>query len=75
MRKTSIKAEITPAHLRCCPASCPSVYVLSDGDLLIIGKKISEDLHKDIEGKVAADEFAIRISPEFFQHLPRNSGE
>lgn len=75
MRKTSIKEEITPAHLRCVPCSCPAVYTLSDGDLLIIGKQLSPELFKEIEGKVGADEFAVRISPEFFEHLPRKFSE
>lgn len=72
IQKTKIKEEITPAHLRCVPASCPAVYTLSDGDLLIIGKQLCRELYKEVEGKVGADEFAVRISPDFFRHLPPN---
>lgn len=39
MPSLKIKDEITPHHLRCAFGSCPSVYELEDGNLLIIGKK------------------------------------
>lgn len=64
-----IEDEITPAHLQCGPGSCPGVYTLSDGNLLIIGKKPAEALSRRIEGRVAADEFAIVLSPDYFQKL------
>jgi hypothetical protein len=67
MQMTRIKAEITPTNLRCIPCSCPAVYTLSDGDLLIIGQQLSSELFKEIEDKVGADEFAVRISPDFFE--------
>ena len=64
-----IKEELTPAHLRCSWGGCPAVYSLSDGKLLVIGKKPAEDLAAQIEGKVADDEFAVVLGPEFFQNL------
>ena len=64
-----LKDEITPSHLRCMPSACPAVYALSDGNLLIIGKKPSKELRMQIEGKVADDEFAIVLSPEYFKNL------
>jgi hypothetical protein len=67
--KLTIAEELTPSHLRCMPASCPAVFTLSDGNLLIIGKKPSEELRKQVEGKVADDEFAVVLSPEFFKNL------
>jgi hypothetical protein len=64
-----VKEEITPSHLRCIPGSCPGVYALSDGNLLIIGKKPSDSLYKQVEAKIADDEFAVVLSPEFFQNV------
>jgi hypothetical protein len=68
-----IKEEITPSHLRCFAGSCPGVYTLSDGNLLIIGKKPSDAIHKQVEAKVADDEFAVVLSPEFFQNIEPTS--
>jgi hypothetical protein len=67
--RIEIKDEITPSHLRCFQASCPAVFTLSDGNLLVIGKKPSDELRKQVEGKVADDEFAVVLSPEFFKNL------
>ena len=69
-KKTVIHEEITPAHLRCVPANCPAVFMLSDGNLLIIGKKLSKDIYTQVEGKISDDELAITLSPEFFRDLP-----
>jgi hypothetical protein len=68
-KKIEIEKEITPSHLRCFAGSCPAVYTLSDGNLLIIGKKPSDTLYKQVEAKVADDEFAVVLSPEFFQKI------
>jgi hypothetical protein len=65
--------EITPPHLRCIPASCPAVYTLEDGNLLIIGKKPSSELNAEVKHKVGDDEYAVVLSPEFFQNLPASS--
>ena len=69
MAKAEVKEEITPSHLRCHAGSCPSVFTLTDGNLLIIGKKPSEDLRQAVEGKVGDDEFVVVLSPDFFQNL------
>ncbi len=69
MQRIELEKEITPAHMRCMPAQCPAVFTLTDGNLLIIGKKPSEDLHEQIAGKVGEDEFAVVLSPDFFQEL------
>ena len=66
---TKIEKEITPKHLRCSLGGCPAVLELSDGDLLIIGKALSADLLKQVEGRIAGDELAIKLSPEFFRAL------
>ena len=68
-----IEQDITPANLRCAIGCCPSVYKLSDGDLVVIGKKLDRDLLKEIEGRVAEDELAVKISPDFFEDLPKKS--
>jgi hypothetical protein len=62
--EVEIKEEITPTRLRCTGGSCPSVYRLSDGNLLIVGKRPSAALAQQVQGKVASDEFAIVVSPE-----------
>ena len=67
--EAEIKEEITPTRLRCTGGSCPSVYRLSDGNLLIIGKKPSAALSQQVQGKVASDEFAIVLSPDYLQNL------
>ncbi len=72
-KKIQVKEEITPTHLRCMPASCPAVYTLSDGNLLIIGKKPSEDLSRQVQEKIADDEFAVVLSPEYFEHVNTSS--
>jgi hypothetical protein len=64
-----VKKDLTPLNLRCSYGACPAVLLLSDGDLLVVGKKPSPELNKEIEGKVAEDEYAIKISPEYFRKL------
>ena len=72
MAPVKIKTEITPHHLRCAFGSCPGVYELEDGNLLIIGKKTSDSLHKEIKNKIGSDEFAVVINPDFFQNLSKS---
>jgi hypothetical protein len=69
MKNIELKEELTPQHLRCVPASCPTIYALSDGDLLIIGATPSADLLEEIKGKIGANEDAVVLSPAFFQNL------
>jgi hypothetical protein len=64
-----IEDEVTPAHLRCTIGSCPAVFQLSDGDLLIVGKALTPELQRQIEARVGSDELAIKLSPEFFRSL------
>lgn len=66
-----IKKEITPRRLRCSMGGCPGVFILSDGDLLIIGKALSPDLLEQVSGRVANDEIALKLSPEFFKALKK----
>jgi hypothetical protein len=69
MEKSVLKQDLTPYHLRCGTGSCPAVFALSDGNLLIIGKRPSQALAKQVEGKIAADEFAVILSPEYLINL------
>ena len=64
-----IVEEATPAHLRCSYGGCPGLFKLSDGDLLVIGKALSAELLDQIRERVADDEFAIKISSEYFRNL------
>jgi hypothetical protein len=67
--RLTIGEEITPLELRCTFGTCQAVLTASDGDLIVIGKKLPADLSKAIQGRVGSDEFAIKISPEFFKNL------
>jgi hypothetical protein len=72
MQKTKnifVSQELTPAHLRCSWGGCPSVFSLSDGQILIIGKKPSLDLYSQVQHKVADDEFAIVVSCDLLQNV------
>jgi hypothetical protein len=64
-----ISEELTPLHLRCVPCSCPAVYRLENGNLLIIGKRLSPEQAAEVIGKIAADEEAVVISPDYFANL------
>lgn len=64
--------EITPKHLRCAIGSCPGVYEIDDGNLLIIGKNITTELDEKIQSKIGKDEFAVLINREFFSELQKN---
>lgn len=65
MEGVTIEEEVTPLPVRCLAGTCQSVFRLSDGNLLIVGKKISSELRAQIQHKVAEDEFAIMIAPEY----------
>lgn len=61
--------ELTPTHLRCSWGGCPSVFALSDGQILIIGKKPSPDIYSQVQEKVADDEFAIVINRDLLKNI------
>ncbi|MDQ8699258.1 hypothetical protein [Hyphomicrobium sp. LHD-15] len=64
--------EITPHELRCGIGACPSVYEFEDGSLLIVGTRASEaDLAMLPDGKVGADEFAVKLSRQYFSSLKK----
>jgi hypothetical protein len=68
-----IEKDITPVHLRCGMGNCESVFVLNDGKLLIIGKKLSAELAAEIGHKVAPSEEAIVIDPAYFSNLSQRT--
>ena len=59
-----IKRNITPPALLACglgPA-CPAAYELTDGSLLVIGKKVAvAELPSDVLSRIAENEVAIII--------------
>ena len=63
--------EITPKHLRCTIGACPGVFEVEGNDLIVIGKKISSALNEEIGSRVGEDEFAVRISRDFFSELQK----
>ncbi len=71
MEGVKIEEELTPVPLRCVAATCPSVFSLSDGNILIIGKKISGELLEQIKHKVGEDEYVILIEPAYLQNAVR----
>jgi hypothetical protein len=61
--------EITPKHLRCSWGSCPSIFQANDGDWVIIGKQLSDEVLAQVQAKIGRGEYAIKISPEYFMNL------
>lgn len=60
--------DLTPEHLRCAiQSSCPAV-VAHAGDLVIIGKRAG-DLAAQLGKGVGPDEYAIVISPDYFENV------
>jgi hypothetical protein len=66
---TKIEKEITPLPLRCSLGGCPAVFVATDGDIVVIGKKLQTDLQDELAGRIADDEFAVKLSRDFFKGL------
>jgi hypothetical protein len=69
MSKSYTPEEITPPHLRCGPGSCPAVFRLNNGNLLIIGKLAPHDIKAHIDARIGADEAAVVISAEYLRDL------
>lgn len=65
----SIEDELTPAQLRCGGGTCPAVYRLSDGTLLIVGKAIDPTLLGQISDRIGPDEAAVIISQDYLRAL------
>lgn len=64
--------EITPEKHMCWKhypsGCCPAVFQDEAGNLLVIGKKVSEHDHAELKGRVGADEQVIRIPADL---IPR----
>lgn len=67
--KKIIQEDLTPGHLRCAAASCPAVFKLADGKLLVVGERPSQAVLAEIEGKISEQEVALIIDPAYFQNL------
>jgi hypothetical protein len=61
--------DITPSHLRCSIGACPAIYASEDGNLIVVGKKPTKDVLRQLEGKVGEDEFVVIISPKLISGL------
>jgi hypothetical protein len=66
-----LSENLTPASLRCSLGACPAIHRTSNGNFLIIGKKPSQSLKKEIEGKVADDEWAIVVDPALLANISK----
>lgn len=64
--------DITPSIFKCNLGLCPAVYELDSGQVLIIGKKPSALLNKQIETKVGEDEYAIIVDPRMLVNVKTN---
>ena len=55
--------DITPETFRCgtCGCGCPAVLETEVGTYVIIGKKLSAEAMKAVEGRVAEDEYVIEV--------------
>jgi len=55
--------EITPEAYMCgnCGCGCPAVFETENNTYVIIGKKLSAEALKMLEGRIADDEFAIEV--------------
>lgn len=64
-----IAEDVTPSHLKCGVGTCVTVYRLTNGDLMIIGKKPPSYLEKEIQDRVGEDEQIIIIDPAYFSAI------
>ncbi len=55
--------DITPEAYACgnCGCGCPAVLETENNTYVIIGKKLSAESLKSLEGRIAEDEFAIEV--------------
>jgi hypothetical protein len=66
---SKIDREVTPVRLRCSVGGCPAVFISTDKEVVVIGKKLSPDLEAELADRIADDEFAVKLSIEFFEAL------
>ena len=53
--------DITPTAFMCHSSSCCPAVLETENSYVIIGKKLSADALKAVEGRVAADEYVIEV--------------
>lgn len=54
--------EVTPKEMMCHTSSCcPAVFETDNGSYVVIGKKLDANVTKQLEGRVAEDEFVVEI--------------
>ena len=56
--------DITPEeHRACgkCGCGCPAVFETENDSYVIIGKTLPSSVVKDLEGRIASDEFVIEV--------------
>ncbi len=68
MEKTDL-VDLTPSKSKCSWGGCQAIFATPDGELLIVGKKPSASLAKEIEGKVGDDELAIVVDRQLIVNL------
>lgn len=53
--------DITPAQFMCHSSTCCPAVLETENSYVIIGKKLSADAMKAVEGRVGDDEFVIEV--------------
>lgn len=62
--------EITPEKFMCHTSTCcPAVFETENGKYVIVGKKLSPEVEKLVEGRVADDEYVIEIEKGMIDDL------
>ncbi len=57
--------EVTPAEFSVCHSGCqqgcPAVFETENNSYVIIGKKLSSSVEKQLAGRIADDEYVIEV--------------
>ncbi len=53
--------DVTPAQFMCHSSNCCPAVLETENSYVIIGKKLSVDALKAVEGRVGADEYVIEV--------------
>ncbi len=66
--------DITPENFMCHTASCcPAVLESENDSYVIIGKKLSAEAEKQLEGRVANDEFVVEVPKGMIDEIIANA--
>lgn len=65
--------DITPDAYLCgsCQPCCPAVLETEDGKYVIIGKKLSTEAQKAVEGRVGDDEYVIEVDKAMIDDIKK----